>query len=147
MAGGAAEDSLLQPVPFVQVKLGEDVFMASEARFGRAGLQQVRIRLGRMNGMAGGAIQGSFAVGAGHEPGTVVGMALQAGFGFLRGKIGRFEGENIGPAAFLEVFLGTRVARRAAGRSDGRVGLMREALDGVFMALAAGLGVLRRLLD
>jgi hypothetical protein len=28
MAGRAAEDSLLQPVPFVQVELGEDVFMA-----------------------------------------------------------------------------------------------------------------------
>jgi hypothetical protein len=100
-----------------------------------------------MNGMAGCAIQRGLAMGTGHEPGTAVGMALQAGFGFLRGKIGRLEGKDIGSAAFLDMFLGPGVARGAAGRSDRRVGLLGKPLDGILMALAAGLGVLRRLLD
>jgi hypothetical protein len=74
-------------------------------------------------------------------------MALQAGFRFLSGKVGRLESEDIGSAAFLDMFLGSGVARGAAGRSDRRVGLLGKAFDDVLMALAAGLGVLSRLLD
>jgi hypothetical protein len=100
-----------------------------------------------MNGMAGRAIQSGLAMGTGHEPGTAIGMALQAGFRFLSGKVGRLESEDIGSAAFLDMFLGSGVARGAAGRSDRRVGLLGKAFDDVLMALAAGLGVLSRLLD
>ena len=57
--------------------------MTGIASFRSAGLQQVQIRLGRMNGMAGRAIQGGLAVGTGHEPGAAFGMALEAGFGLL----------------------------------------------------------------
>ena len=120
--------------------------MTGQAGLGRAGFEQVGVGLGRMDGMAGRAIQRGLAVRAGHEPGAAFGMALQACFGFLCGQVGRLEGENIGSASFLDMFLGAGVARCTAGRSDRRVGLLEKALDGVFMARAASLGVLGRLL-
>ena len=142
MAGGAAEDSFLQPMTLVQIELGEDVLMAGKARFRRADLQQVRVRLGRMHGVTGRAIQGGLAVGTGHKPGTALGVAFQACFGLLRGEVCRLEGEDIRSAAFLDMLFRSGMARRAAGLSDRCVGLIEKALDNVFMTASACVGVL-----
>ena len=65
VAGGALHNAFLESVPFVQLELRGDVFMAHRAAFGFVQLEHAFLCGVSVLGMAGRAVQGGLAVRAG----------------------------------------------------------------------------------
>ena len=113
VTGCAPEYSLLEPVPFVQLKLRIDILMACEAAFCGACIQERGFRIS-MNGVARGAVHGCFSVRTAEKPGVILGVACDAFLRFFIGQIFSFKSKNIGTAAFIHVCLSVAVAAGAA---------------------------------
>lgn len=141
VAGGTGQDALLEPMPLVQLKLGENILVAERAVFIGARPQERGREVFGMDGVAGCAVERGLTVRAGRIPCVVFAVAGQAFPGFFRGQVGRSKGKDIPLPALLPMFLCLVVAGRAARRLRRGVRVELESLDRVFMTGAAGLHV------
>lgn len=136
MAAGAAHFALWDGVVRRALAFGPIRFVAGEACVGLGGgLEQGRLRLGGVDAMAGGAVHVATGVHAAEVTGLVdLLVAGQALLGFLKGKVGRLEGEDCRPAAFLEMPGRTGMAGHAARPAGRLVGIPGEPRDRLLVA-------------
>lgn len=138
MAGGTFEDAFLEAMPLVELELGHDILMARRADLAGLFLEEGRLGLAAMDAVAGTTVHRGQAVRAGHKGGLVLGVTGQTLIVLYSGKFGRFEGQKIGPAAFLHM-LGRAGMTGGAGILAGRgMRIPGECLDLVLMAVGAG---------
>lgn len=138
VTGCAFEYSLLEPVPFVELKLRIDILVAHEAAFCGAGIEERGFWIG-VYGVARCAVHSRLSVGAGEKPGIGFCVACDAFLCFFNGLIFGFKSKDIGSAALIHMRLSVAVTGGAALHSRMRIGW--EGFGHAFMTCCTGFNV------